>query len=515
MKTFIKNFVKITAVATLLFAGAAFADAASFDTNPSDNTGTVSVYLGTCEKCNGINNSVSLSSLAPGQSATINVFTDYMAQRGSSQRIYNASVRYLTENVYDGSSPSYTFTTRLMGDDTSLHEDSSSVTNLPDEWSIESLGGHIENTQALDEPNCPNIEAYNYNYPAGSSIFSSGGRDLGDLTNEVNGWCSQGTAVIAYRITNTESDGGGVDVDVKVDTKNPSNISVNGATLNGDLVTGGPVDQYWFVYSSSDETPECTAFPDDIPVYSTVVSGGSNPSFYVNQGGLNAGTEYWYQACVTEAGIVYSGGVESFVTEGSGSGNDSDPEAETKTEDNVDENSATLKGRIKMNDVDNGVVFFVYGEDESQIQSVESDYNSYDDVNNNEDGDDFQVKFVRDNQDENSWDSFSEDINGLDNYKRHYYQICVEYDDGGDKLECGGIEEFKTEDNGSGNNNDDVDIDTTSYDDVGATFATLCGDLKDDGGYSSLRTRIEFRRVDGSWVGQLCVSEEKVTIVLR
>jgi hypothetical protein len=127
MKTLINNLTKLAILAVLTFAGVTFADAASFDTNPSNTTGTVSIIEGSCSDCGGQFNSVAIPNLAPGESVDVNVFTDYMVRRNSSQWIYNATVRYLTQDATGGSS-SFNFQTRLRGDGASDHVDFARVT---------------------------------------------------------------------------------------------------------------------------------------------------------------------------------------------------------------------------------------------------------------------------------------------------------------------------------------------------------------------------------------------------
>ena len=97
-----------------------------------------------------------------------------------------------------------------------------------------------------------------------------------------------------------------------------------------------------------------------------------------------------------------------------------------------------------MNDFDNGVVFFVYGEDEDLVEEIEDEYDSYNDVD--EDGDDLQ-KVLMDSDVDNSA-SYELSLFSLDEDTDYFFQICLEYEDedGDDILVCGGVEEFTTED---------------------------------------------------------------------
>lgn len=122
---------------------------------------------------------------------------------------------------------------------------------------------------------------------------------------------------------------------------------------------------------------------------------------------------------------------------------DDEPEVETDRARNIDDDRAELRGSVDMMDFDDGEVFFVYGEDEDQVEDVEDDYDSYRDVD--EDGDDLQKVRVDSNFDGD--DDFRETVTGLDDDTDYYYQICVgfEDEDDDDVIICGGVEEFTTD----------------------------------------------------------------------
>ena len=56
-----------------------------------------------------------------------------------------------------------------------------------------------------------------------------------------------------------------------------------------------------------------------------------------------------------------------------GNNNDEDPDVTTDDAEDVEDDRAELHGEVDMNDFNNGVVFFVYGEDEDQVEDVEDD----------------------------------------------------------------------------------------------------------------------------------------------
>ena len=124
------------------------------------------------------------------------------------------------------------------------------------------------------------------------------------------------------------------------------------------------------------------------------------------------------------------------------SGSDDAPDVKTLSARDVDEYSAELRGEVDMNDSRNGRVFFVYGEDRNDIEDVE-DEDRYNDVDTN--GEDIR-KVLMDN-DLDDEDDYGRYVYGLDDDTRIYFRLCVEYEDedGDDRLECGDVEYFRTD----------------------------------------------------------------------
>lgn len=531
-------------VATVMFAGASFAEA-SFLSDPSlQGNGITSIG----ENYTDANDSDSLNADIPnpGDTQEFYVFIDY--QNGGNTILTN--VRAYIER--SGSS-SIEFEGKLTAGNNGSEIDSATLTGLPSSWDIELLSTR----KVVQHSQCPS--QYNYNESV-NGIESVNGALIGTLdtygissTNGHSGGCSQGHIVANYKITNTSSGGGtyhwetgpwgscingqqerdvycvssstGNEVSdsfcdpsdkpdevqncstgdlLDVDTEAPSNVDNNSATLNGDLISGGPADTYYFAISSTSSNPTCDG-PIGLGTWTISASnigGGTNPNFSADVT-LVSGNNYFYRACASRNGDVDGGQVYSINNDDNGG--DDEPEADTENPDNVEEDSAELKGSIRMNDYNNGEVFFVYGQDENRIEDVESDYDEYDDVQNDEDSDDFEVVLLESNHDEDDWEDFEEEVSSLEENERYYYQICVGYNNGGnDEITCGGVEEFDLdEENDDNDDNDgDVEIETNAPDDIGSTFAILCGDLEDDGGDDSLRTRIEVRNANGgSWEG--------------
>ncbi len=124
--------------------------------------------------------------------------------------------------------------------------------------------------------------------------------------------------------------------------------------------------------------------------------------------------------------------------------NDDEPEVDTFSARNVDEDSAELRGEVDMNDFRNGFVFFVYGEDENDVEDVE-DEDEFRDID--ERGDDLQKISV--DSDLDGSDDYARRVSGLDDDTEYFFRICVEYEDEDDDetLECGQVEDFETDRN--------------------------------------------------------------------
>jgi len=284
-----------------------------------------------------------------------------------------------------------------------------------------------------------------------------------------------------------------------VETRNATNISQQSATLNG-VVRAGQTDYVYFVLESNNSNPSCqtsqTYFPND---FQNPRSAGDSfeYNFFANGNPLSVDTNYYYRACAQNGnGVVASGNVVQFRTDDDGGtgGNDQEPEADTQSARDIDEDSAELRGNVDMNDFDNGIVFFVYGQDQDRVNDVENDYNSYNDVENDEDNDEFEVERV--DTDLDGSEDYERNVSGLDEDERYYFQICVEFDNdnGNSELECGGVEDFET-DREDIDDDEEIDIRTESPRSVTQTSAEMCGRLVNDGG-ESRQTWIEFRQTN-------------------
>ena len=268
-----------------------------------------------------------------------------------------------------------------------------------------------------------------------------------------------GTYVVGRPRSNNDDDDNDDD-EVDVTTDSADNIEDNEAELRGEVDMNDFEDgEVFFVYGEDEDQIEDVE--DDFDSYSDVDEDGDDlQKVKVDSGldddeeyeeivtGLNDDTEYFYQICVgyedeDDDDVITCGGVEHFETDGNGGGGSSDdePDATTESATNIESDEADLRGNVDMNDFENGRVFFVYGENETEVEDVEDDFDTYDDVDEN--GDDLQ-KVLVDNDLDGS-DSYTENVTDLNDDTDHFFQICVEFEDGSDKLVCGGVEEFATD----------------------------------------------------------------------
>lgn len=240
-----------------------------------------------------------------------------------------------------------------------------------------------------------------------------------------------------YDITPGYSTSG--DGDVAVQTLSATNIDEDSTTLRAKVDMNDEDEaELYFEYGRSSSnlslktTREELDDTDDGDTLETDVTG------------LNDGTRYYFRAiAVDEDGDKDYGSTLSFVTGGDSSNDDEDPVVTTRSATDIDDESSELRGTVDMNDFENGLAFFVYGEDEDAVYDVESDFDSYDDVD--EDGDDLQKVLVDSDVDDS--EDVSEYISGLDDSTDIFFSLCVEYDDADDDatLSCGAVREFTTE----------------------------------------------------------------------
>lgn len=247
--------------------------------------------------------------------------------------------------------------------------------------------------------------------------------------------------VLRGESTNNNNDDDNDDSAAEVTTRSAESVDEDGATLRGEVdLEDGDEAEVWFEYGTSLNNLNKKTTPADIDE-----DEGDTVQFETKISGLSDDTRYYFRAVAEdEDGDKDYGEKLSFTTDDDDSdNNDETPDVSTQTAQNVDSDSAQLRGEVDMNDFDNGVVFFVFGEDEQAIEDVEDDFDSYEDID--EDGDD--LKKVRVDTDLDDDESYTSTVESLDGDTTHYFAIGVAYEDedGDDVIELGNVRSFTTD----------------------------------------------------------------------
>lgn len=229
------------------------------------------------------------------------------------------------------------------------------------------------------------------------------------------------------------------DSDVQISTLSAIEIELDEAVLRGSVVdfNDSSYADVWFEYGTeSNELNEDTL--------TMRIDDNYNGNFSRRVTGLDEDTRYYFRA-VGESDINDRdyGLIRNFRTDSDSSNQDDDPTVTTLSATSVSDEDATLRGSVDMHDFDNGIVFFVYGESESMVEEVDTDFGTYDEV----DEDSYDLEKVRVHTDLDTSGTFTLNVSGLHDDEEHYFRICVEYEDKDDDdvLECGGVRTFKTD----------------------------------------------------------------------
>jgi len=224
--------------------------------------------------------------------------------------------------------------------------------------------------------------------------------------------------------------------DVEVETLRARNIRNDEATLYGDVdLDGATYADVWFEYGEDSDLDEKTK---SMRVY-------RDGTFYIDIDDLDDDERYYFRAIAKAPngdyayGRVLSFDADSYDKDDRYRGDK--PTVRTIDARNVTDDRAVLRGSVDMYDFRNGIVFFVWGEDEDMVEDVDREH-SYADVD--EDGDDLQ-KYRVSSAFGGSRD-FTLTVSQLDDNTDYYFRICVEYEDGDDEtLECGSVKHFETD----------------------------------------------------------------------
>ena len=227
------------------------------------------------------------------------------------------------------------------------------------------------------------------------------------------------------------------DDNIEIETRDATNIEEDEAVLRADIEWNDADRGYiWFEYGED---------RDDLDWSTGRASVDDDDDDYRRRiDDLDEDERYYFRAVIKDrdSGKVYYGDIESFYTEDDR--NNDEVEIDLDHADDVTDDSAELSGSVDMNDFRNGIVFFVWGEDEDQVEDIADDYTQYQDID--EDGDDLQV--YRIDRDLDGRGNYTLEINGLDDETEHHFSLCVEYEDedNDEIIVCADTKEFETED---------------------------------------------------------------------
>lgn len=237
-----------------------------------------------------------------------------------------------------------------------------------------------------------------------------------------------------------------------VEMQSTQNIETNSAQIRGAITVGTPeIDAVFFVYGyDQDEVIDSAdkrtyrdvqdQYQDGLFSYKIVDQVTKDTGFYADVRGLAPDTRYYARLCgEVDSGLLCSE-VSSFSTNPriARSSDATGPTIGSLRIDHMSAESVRLQASVQMNDMEDGLVYLVYGQSRSQVQNaVGQEYRDID-----EDGDDLQKK--RAARDLRGYRDVIEEIDDLDDETDYYYIWCVEYDGFREGVICSYIRSFRT-----------------------------------------------------------------------
>ncbi len=230
-----------------------------------------------------------------------------------------------------------------------------------------------------------------------------------------------------------------------VSTNGASSIDRDEVIMRGSVrVSRNQRVDVWFEYGTSQFNLNRTTSRETL-------DDKDDDNFSSRVSGLYDDTTYYFRAVARDdSGRIEQGSILRFETDDdyySGNrGRDSDgdePDVNTGSASNIDNFSARISGSVDMNDFRDGDVYFVFGQDEDQVEDVDSDYDDYNDIE--VDGDELDKILVDSHATDR--DSYERTIYSLERDTSYYYRICVDFEDDYDDTEmlCGSVREFQTD----------------------------------------------------------------------
>jgi hypothetical protein len=233
-------------------------------------------------------------------------------------------------------------------------------------------------------------------------------------------------------------------------TSNVLGVSTNGANgLDRDeAILRGSVRlnrnqrvEVWFEYGTSQYSLTRTTSKETLDYR-------DDENFSRRVSGLYDDTTYYFRAVARDNnGRVEHGAIYSFRTDddyyyGNNRNND-EPDVTTGSVTDIERSSARVSGSVDMNDYNDGNVFFVFGQDEDEVDDVDRDYDSYNDIRVR--GEDLAKVLIDANA--KGRETYTRNIHGLERNMRYYYRLCVDFDEGRNDtaMVCGNVRDFRTD----------------------------------------------------------------------
>lgn len=234
--------------------------------------------------------------------------------------------------------------------------------------------------------------------------------------------------------------------DIELDTLSAQDVEEDEATIRTNIdLNGASKAVGFFEYGTSRSNLKY-----ETKTLNIVNSGDDTRSFSVTIDDLDEDETYYYRpVAYGPDGYKQYGDTRSFTTDDDSrsssrsSSNDDEPDVDTDGYDRVEETTAYIYGEADMNDYRNGKVFFIFGVDDDEVEDA-TDEDEYNEIETERDE---LMKFIVDSDLDDDED-YSGRLYNLTEDTRYYYTLCVEYEDDDDDetLECGSIEDFRTDD---------------------------------------------------------------------
>ncbi len=232
----------------------------------------------------------------------------------------------------------------------------------------------------------------------------------------------------------------------EVTTNAATNVQDTSATLRGYVDVNGSDDTVrWFEWGRSSS---------DLDRTTSRISMSDSGSVSVSISDLSPNTRYYFRLHAENDAGSDSGSTLSFTTSDDGGSDDDLPEARTRSASDIDEDSATLNGYIDTNGTDNVERWFEWGRSSSDLDRTTS------------------RSTISSSRDVSAY------ISGLDEDTTYYFRVVARNDAGTVR---GSTYSFRTDDNGSGDDDDLPSVSTRSATNINSTSATLNGYVNTNG----------------------------------